>query len=154
MAGQEQRHLWLRTHFAFQNGKCKYCKFPMVMNPYGWRKHHNDDATLDHVEPLSKGGKDSFANTVAACHSCNNKKGDTYRNEGGNIGAIEPFFVPSFKTNDAGAMHYKEGWSAARQGHYRSICYLRPTSGYKYEQWQQGYNDYIKQKEKEENDNT
>ena len=31
--------------------------------------------TIDHVVPRSKGGKSSFENCVAACRSCNNKKG-------------------------------------------------------------------------------
>jgi len=31
--------------------------------------------TIDHVEPISKGGKTNFDNCVAACKPCNNKKG-------------------------------------------------------------------------------
>ena len=33
-------------------------------------------ATVDHVRPRSRGGKDSDKNTVAACLDCNNGKGD------------------------------------------------------------------------------
>lgn len=32
--------------------------------------------TLDHVQPRSKGGGDTWENLVAACVSCNNRKGD------------------------------------------------------------------------------
>ena len=32
--------------------------------------------TLDHVHPRSRGGKDTWENLVAACVTCNNKKGD------------------------------------------------------------------------------
>jgi len=32
--------------------------------------------TIDHVIPRSKGGKNSWKNTVAACSPCNNKKRD------------------------------------------------------------------------------
>jgi len=32
--------------------------------------------TIDHVLPLSKGGRHSWENVVAACAPCNNKKGD------------------------------------------------------------------------------
>lgn len=37
---------------------------------------HNQ-VTLDHVTPISKGGKTNFENVVAACNSCNATKGNT-----------------------------------------------------------------------------
>jgi 5-methylcytosine-specific restriction endonuclease McrA len=33
------------------------------------------DCTLDHVLPVSKGGKTTFENTVTACATCNANKG-------------------------------------------------------------------------------
>lgn len=36
----------------------------------------NIDLTLDHVIPVSKGGKNTWDNLVTACKSCNSKKGD------------------------------------------------------------------------------
>lgn len=42
---------------------CQYCG----------AKH---DITIDHVTPLSQGGKTNFLNCVAACKECNIKKGD------------------------------------------------------------------------------
>ena len=32
--------------------------------------------TIDHVQPKSRGGRDTWQNLVACCLSCNNKKGD------------------------------------------------------------------------------
>ena len=32
--------------------------------------------TIDHVQPISRGGKDTWENLVACCLRCNNKKGD------------------------------------------------------------------------------
>jgi 5-methylcytosine-specific restriction endonuclease McrA len=32
--------------------------------------------TIDHVQPKSRGGKDTWENLVACCLKCNNKKGD------------------------------------------------------------------------------
>jgi 5-methylcytosine-specific restriction endonuclease McrA len=32
--------------------------------------------TVDHVIPRSRGGTDSWLNTVAACPTCNHRKGD------------------------------------------------------------------------------
>jgi len=45
---------------------CQYCN-----TPYG-----KSNLTLDHVLPLSKGGKTSWENIVAACGPCNHSKGD------------------------------------------------------------------------------
>jgi 5-methylcytosine-specific restriction endonuclease McrA len=45
---------------------CLYCDKPV---------QHNS-ATLDHVIPLSKGGKTNFLNIVTSCESCNSLKGN------------------------------------------------------------------------------
>jgi 5-methylcytosine-specific restriction endonuclease McrA len=34
------------------------------------------DLTIDHIIPRSRGGADTWENLVAACHYCNNKKGN------------------------------------------------------------------------------
>ena len=45
--------------------QCQYC-----------RSHfREDDLTIDHVIPRSKGGKNQWDNVVAACKPCNQKKG-------------------------------------------------------------------------------
>jgi 5-methylcytosine-specific restriction endonuclease McrA len=41
---------------------CVYCKT-------------NKELTIDHVIPVSRGGKSTFENCVTACKPCNNKKG-------------------------------------------------------------------------------
>ena len=41
---------------------CVYCK-------------SNKDLTIDHVIPVSRGGKNCFENCVTACRPCNNRKG-------------------------------------------------------------------------------
>jgi len=52
-----------RNVFIRDNFKCVYCgKKPGFL-------------TLDHVKPVSRGGKSTFENCVAACKDCNNKKG-------------------------------------------------------------------------------
>lgn len=35
-----------------------------------------EQMTVDHVIPKSRGGKNSFDNTVSSCYTCNNSKGD------------------------------------------------------------------------------
>lgn len=44
------------------NGKCGYC--------YGVAR------TIDHVIPRSRGGRNTWQNTVASCDACNQRKGD------------------------------------------------------------------------------
>jgi 5-methylcytosine-specific restriction endonuclease McrA len=36
----------------------------------------NKNLTIDHIIPISRGGKSTFENCITACKSCNNKKGD------------------------------------------------------------------------------
>lgn len=39
--------------------------------------------TIDHIVPKSKGGKDTWGNTICCCHPCNQKKGDKSYHEVG-----------------------------------------------------------------------
>lgn len=49
------------------NGICQYCETAV----------EGKDATLDHVLPISKGGKTTWENTVTACGPCNAAKADS-----------------------------------------------------------------------------
>jgi len=46
--------------------KCQYCNTPVTRSA----------ATMDHVQPVSKGGKTNFENIVTACGPCNTRKGN------------------------------------------------------------------------------
>jgi 5-methylcytosine-specific restriction endonuclease McrA len=48
------------------NYTCQYCVIPLSKK----------EVTIDHVIPRGRGGKNSWANTVCSCFSCNNKKGN------------------------------------------------------------------------------
>ena len=54
-------HWW---HNKIQQGTCYYCHQKVGMA----------ELTMDHIVPLSRGGKSKKGNIVAACKSCNNKK--------------------------------------------------------------------------------
>lgn len=41
------------------------------------------DFTLDHILPVSRGGKNSWSNTVCACFECNQRKADRLPHEAG-----------------------------------------------------------------------
>lgn len=47
--------------FARWGGRCVYCEAPA--------------AHLDHVQPISRGGRDVLANVLPACADCNLSKG-------------------------------------------------------------------------------
>lgn len=51
--------------FRRDNYTCGYCG-----------KKSGDKRTLDHIIPKSKGGEDSWLNSMTACFKCNNKKDD------------------------------------------------------------------------------
>ena len=54
-------HWWNRK---IQKGECYYCH----------RNVGREQLTMDHVVPLSRGGKSKKGNIVPACKECNNKK--------------------------------------------------------------------------------
>jgi hypothetical protein len=55
-------------HNVFKRDKfqCQYCG----------KKLSEKSATLDHIIPKSKGGQDSWDNTVCCCMNCNSRKGN------------------------------------------------------------------------------
>lgn len=54
---------WSRAGVLNRDGRrCGYCA--------------GDATTIDHIQPTSRGGKNTWANTVAACSGCNMRKGD------------------------------------------------------------------------------
>ena len=59
---------------------CQYCGEP----------GHND-LTIDHVIPISKGGKSTFDNCVASCFKCNSTKNDSLPSECGMTLLRKPF---------------------------------------------------------------
>ncbi len=55
-------------HNVFRRDKyhCQYCN----------KKLNEKSATIDHIVPRSKGGTDTWENTVCACIACNSRKGN------------------------------------------------------------------------------
>lgn len=54
------------------NFRCQYCDKPIV---------DATDYELDHIVPVSRGGKSNYLNLVAACRNCNQKKLDKLPHE-------------------------------------------------------------------------
>ncbi|MEX2451957.1 MAG: HNH endonuclease [Rhodospirillales bacterium] len=61
-------NVFLRDRFT-----CQYCGEPSAA----------EDLTFDHVTPRSRGGRTTWANVVAACTSCNLRKGNRVLRESG-----------------------------------------------------------------------
>ncbi len=54
---------------------CSYCG----------KKLQKAEATIDHILPKSKGGKDSWKNCVTSCSLCNSKKGNNTPEDSGMV---------------------------------------------------------------------
>ena len=67
---------------------CQYCKRNMIKDGL--------IAEVDHIIPKSRYGKDNFKNLVAACHDCNQSKGNRTAEEFGNSNIVGAnFSVPT-----------------------------------------------------------
>lgn len=56
--------------------RCLYCE-TKVADPLTVPQAAPHGATIDHVRPLSKGGRTAMNNLVTACFRCNQEKEDT-----------------------------------------------------------------------------
>lgn len=61
---------------ARDDGRCGYCG--------------TQATTVDHITPRSRGGRNTWKNTVAACGPCNQRKGDRSPAEAGMVLRVKP----------------------------------------------------------------
>lgn len=93
MANSRMRQRWRRRHHFGQKGLCYFCKHDLILFEKVTekvRKKHYSYATIDHLIPLARGGKDNFENTAVVCHPCNFLKGNMTATE-----FLSRFFLPS-----------------------------------------------------------
>ena len=62
VTGSEAKRKWRQSIKEKWNYECAYCG-------------SEDNLTLDHITPRSKGGSERVTNILCACHSCNHSKG-------------------------------------------------------------------------------
>lgn len=70
--------------FARDRHLCAYCG----------RKFEIEDLSKDHVNPISRGGKDTWMNVVTACKPCNHRKADKHPHEA-NMSLLYLPYVPT-----------------------------------------------------------
>ena len=61
--------------FRKQKGVCACCGCQMARAKNRGARNEPHYATVEHVVPQSKGGKDFLSNLLATCHACNSKRG-------------------------------------------------------------------------------
>lgn len=65
MTAAEAKRLWRQDIKASWGNRCAYCG-------------SDENLTLDHVRPKTRGGRDETHNLVPACRSCNQAKGSDH----------------------------------------------------------------------------
>jgi hypothetical protein len=78
------------TRWRYSNGPA--WSRPGVLDRDGYRCGYcgGHASTVDHVLPRSRGGRNTWTNTVAACAGCDGRKGDRTPVEAGMVLRIEP----------------------------------------------------------------
>ena len=72
-------HLPLKNELFSKNNQCCYCGAEMSLHPCDTRA-----ATIEHIVPLSRGGKDNRSNITLACKPCNQARGNGVMPTGAN----------------------------------------------------------------------
>ncbi len=70
-----------RAIFRRDSNRCAYCG----------GSFHDSLLTLDHIQPSSRGGDNSWINLISACFPCNNRKGNRTPVEAGLTLKFQPY---------------------------------------------------------------
>ena len=92
--------------FLRDKGKCMYCGRDLLdsLNYQTWGEYgevlDENSMTIDHVNPLSKGGTYDVSNLGLACYKCNEEKRDkVYRHKLKKVPVIDPEALHNFYSN-------------------------------------------------------
>ena len=98
------RHVLKFYRLCLQRNRCEYCSATLTVRT----------ATLDHVVPLSRGGRTTWQNVITACAHCNLAKGNRLPEEAGMYPSQRPFRPNSFHLQEIGRgfppNYLHEGW--------------------------------------------
>jgi 5-methylcytosine-specific restriction endonuclease McrA len=70
----------VKTLIKKHRGKCVFCEVSVT-----WDHLADNQATVDHILPRSKGGTECLANLQLLCRKCNQEKGDTIIMDDGEV---------------------------------------------------------------------
>lgn len=91
-----KRNIFLRDLYT-----CQYCGVDC----------HGTDATLDHVQPLSKGGKSSWTNLTTACKPCNYRKANQTKMKPKTLPYKPDFWELAEKRRQMGFQYNHPSWA-------------------------------------------
>ena len=78
----------------------------------------NMPLTIDHIVPKARGGKDSWDNLVAACRSCNQKKGNKTPSDAGMSLRKKP--------KPPNRLHYFQRFVKEKQDDWKPYLFMEP----------------------------
>jgi 5-methylcytosine-specific restriction endonuclease McrA len=99
-------NIYLRDH-----NRCQYCG----------RKFLSSELSLDHIVPISRGGKSTWENVVCACLPCNVKKGNRLPHECGMMLTREPLRPRWHPLHRLQGRHFPEVWKNFLDEAYWSV---------------------------------
>jgi len=83
-----------RGVFERDNYTCIFCGISAGAGRLGaggeWEVMKYSDFTIDHIKPVSRGGKSTWGNTACSCYHCNHIKADNMPHEAGITMLWEP----------------------------------------------------------------
>jgi 5-methylcytosine-specific restriction endonuclease McrA len=95
------RKVVTKKRLSNQGWKCYYCEQPLAI----------EDATLDHLTPIIRGGLSDGSNLVVACGGCNLSKGDATEGE------YRTFSVTLLKAEEIIRKYHEQGTAKIRSGY-------------------------------------
>ena len=90
-----KRNIFLRDNYV-----CQYCGTDCT----------HDSATLDHVQPISKGGKSTWDNLSTACKPCNYRKANSTKMKPKQMPYKPDFWELAEKRRKLGFHHAHPSW--------------------------------------------
>lgn len=102
-------------------GTCFYCDRPLHLDGSNWNQRDADEkngyCVLDHVLPLSAGGKHGDDNLVASCRSCNSSKGTK------SLSDFRVFILSQRHPEIQAALHLRQALTAVPESPWTAILH-------------------------------